>query len=154
MKKTLLWCGVGIGVLGLVARGAADELEQGLSVPIPILVRIEGYIGTKPADYDTLADWLLSCLGKEYPFQVTKIDVPQGDVSYMAIVDNARPYHLTYYLRGPNEFLKAFMATPPGEPMAFSAYLRTGSRQANITQLESSRAPTPTVPAGHAKGCS
>jgi hypothetical protein len=154
MKKTLLWCCVAIGALGLVARGDADELEQSLSVPIPILVRIEGYIGTKPADYDNLADWLLSCLGKEYPFQVTKIDVLQGDVSYMDIVENARPYHLTYYLRGPDQFLKAFVATPPGERMAFSAYLRTGSRQANITQLESAHELAPTAPAGQAKGCS
>jgi len=144
MKAATAWgCIIVIG-LCVGSRAGADEWQQGLGVPIPVLARIQGYRGTKPPDRNNLANWIVMCLDQEYPFQVTKIDVLQGNISYMRIVDSARPYHMAFYLRGPNEFLDAFINSKIGEPMVFSAYLRSGSRQANIIDLQSPAPPTPT----------
>jgi hypothetical protein len=144
IKRAVCGC-VGVVVMLCAASSVrADDWEQGLGVPIPVLARIEGYIGTKPPERNNLADWIVMCLDREYPFQVTKLDVLQGNASYMGIVDNARPYHIAYYLRGPNEFLRAFADTVPGEQIVFSAYLRSGSRQANIIDLQSSALPAAT----------
>ena len=56
MKRAVAWCAVAV-VLGLASRLCADEWEQSLGVPIPVLVRIQGYIGTKPPNRNELG-WL------------------------------------------------------------------------------------------------
>jgi hypothetical protein len=119
-----------------------------------ILARIEGYIGEKPKDVKPLASWGLSDRGRLYAFQVLRIRVLEGDISYDTIVTTMQPYafapkQVTFFLRGPAALLQQFAATPHEQPITLIGYLRLNQRQLNLSAIEpgASTTPTPEHPA-------
>ncbi len=123
--------------LALSTAAAAREPMQPPGLPRPNEIRIEGYAGRKPAGMVPEADWLVSCLGQEYHLYVTKLRVILGDLSYSDIIQEVQPYRIAFYLRGDEPTLQRFAhAAAAGEPLAITAYERTGSRDLLVAQVE------------------
>src|SRR5262245_25905157 len=125
----------GCGALLLSSRADGGRVRHGRAA-VPIQVRIEGYVGTKPEGVTTEADWTVSCEGKKFPFHVSHIQVLNGSVSPSSIEESAKPYRLNYYLRGDRQLLRHFAETPPGQKITMSASLRLGSRDLLISAIE------------------
>ena len=125
-----------------VAVEAGTVIEP--SVPQPIQVRIEGYVGEKPPALVPEVSWVVGCRGRTYAFHVSHIQVLTGDVSPTNIVTAAEPYRTTFYLHGDAAALTRFASTSPGEKIVLIGYLRTGSRQLLIGRIEAAEVRTPT----------
>ncbi len=139
--------GVIIGALiglTLAADAVASDRGQPPGLPRPNQLRIEGFVGEPPATASE-ATWTLKCLGHVYRFTVTKLRVLVGDVSYMDVIEEARPYRVAFTLHGDQRSLRRFSDADPGKKIAIIAYQRTGWRYllvANITPVDAAT-PTP-----------
>lgn len=124
------------------AEGAHGPIPD-LGLPRPNEIRIAGYIGEKPPGTVPETTWVVECLGKEYPFHVTRLQVLVGDLSYTDIIEEAKPYRVAFILRADDASLERFASTPPGQKIAVTAYQRTGSRDLLVAAIEQLPAAAP-----------
>lgn len=135
---TLLLIAAGVWAPRLLA-----EHVQEFGLPHPNEIRIEGYVGTAPPGTVPEVRWIVNVAGTEYPLTVTRLQVLVGDVSYSQIIQQAQPYRVAFILRADTPTLRQFTAVAPGEPIAITAYQRTGSRDLLVARIEPVNAPTP-----------
>lgn len=133
-------------LLGLslsVPAAARNGSIEAPGLPRPNQIRIEGYVGKKPAGIVSEVDWVVSCGGKEYPFHITKLRVLVGDIGYTDIIAAARRYRIAFRLLGDEPTLHRFAHAPNAEPIAMTAYQRTDARDLLVAQVEYLGAATP-----------
>ncbi len=129
--------------LTLAAGAVAGDRSQPPGLPRPNEIYIEGFVGEPPATVSE-ATWTLKCLGHVYRFTVTKLRVLVGDVSYMDVIEDARPYRIAFTLRGDQPTLRHFSDADPGKKIAIIAYQRTGGRDLLVADITPVDAATPT----------
>ncbi len=120
---------------------ARDTRAPGL--PRPNELRIEGFIGESPARAAPAAIWTLKCLGQTYRFTVTRLQVLVGDLSYMDVIEEARPYRIAFTLQGEPRTLQRFRDAAAGETISLIAYQRSGWRDLLVASITPVGAPTP-----------
>jgi hypothetical protein len=90
----------------------------------PILVRIEGFVGAKPEGLRPRVNWRVSSGRNTYELHVTRLQVMSGNVADFNIITHLRPYRTAFSLAGDRQALEAFGATPAGQQIAITGYLR------------------------------
>src|SRR4030095_14393950 len=68
-----------VGLFCLASAGASWAQRP---VPYPIVLRITGFIGTKPEGVKDVARWVVAVEGQQYTFHVTKLEPLRVDVAY------------------------------------------------------------------------
>lgn len=116
----------------------------------PILVRIEGFVGAEPANLRPLVSWRVSDRRDTYDLHVTRLQVMSGNVANFNIISRLRPYRTAFSLAGDRQALETFAATPAGQQIAITGYLRIdrAARILMVNRVEPLGAPAPAVPAG------
>jgi len=132
-------------VLFLLSPTLAEARPPGAQQFIPLRLRIYGYVGEKPADIPPLATWVLTAVGKKYTFICDKIDVLEGNTSYMNVVQALAPYKPAFRLNGTKSTLEVFTTSPPKQRILMEGVLRFGGG-ARILMLDHVTAAPPATP--------
>jgi hypothetical protein len=110
---------IGLVLLWLVA-GALPAVA-GPSRRIPLLLRIEGYVGEPPAGVVALARWVVGVKDDRYTLIITKLEPsPGANVAYWNILNALEPLPIAMMLMGKTATLAKFTGTPPGEKIALT----------------------------------
>ena len=133
-ESRMRWLVVPLCWLALAAPASARP--PGRLSAKPIRLRIEGYVGAKPADLVSEADWRVRCNGNVYEFHVAHLSVLVGDVGPMDIVAEVRPYPTAFTLHGTPEHLGVFTNAKAGQRLVLTGTTRSGSRRLALSQAE------------------
>jgi len=91
-------------------------------------VRIEGYVGTKPASTPLEVSWTVSLKGESYKLFVTKMKVLTGSVAYYDIIQALEPYQTALTIVGDDDQLDLFATAPAAQEISVTGVLQfTGS---------------------------
>lgn len=114
-RCTLVW-------VALLAVLCAHAQAQGRPFSAaPITLRIEAFVGPKPADAVTQATWVVRVQGEEYTLQVMQLQVLSGDTAYFNIIEALTPYTYAFTVHGDAAALRTLTQTPPGQRLAIIA---------------------------------
>lgn len=139
---------LGILVLCLIlaGNGEARPLGRGGAERFgPLRLKIYGYVGQAADGVPPLTTWRLTASGKNYTFICDKIDVLNGNTSYMDIVSALEPYKPAFRLNGGKHALEPFVTSPPRQRLVMLGVLTFGG-SARIFMVDSITplpAPTP-----------
>jgi len=111
-----------LAVLAVVA--APGRLSAQIKVDQLYVLRIEGYVGAKPAGLHPQVSWVVSYQRDKYDLHVTKLQVLSGNTAYFNIITFLRPYTPAFRLAGDSQALAAFAATPPNQPIVMVGSMR------------------------------
>ena len=102
------------------------QVAQGVPIrkAVPIHVRMLTYVGEKPPDVRTDFSWVVGFEGKRFHLHIAKLIVLTGTTMPLAIDAAVRPYPVQFQLIGEKGAVQQFLATPPGQLMQMSGYLR------------------------------
>lgn len=141
LQPVLLAC-----LIVLLAAPAAQARR--LRNAVPIHVRMQTYVGEKPAAARPEFSWHVGFEGKRYPLHIMKMIVLTGSTMPLAIDSAVSMYPVQFQLIGEKTAVQEFLSTPPGQLVQVSAYLRIDGISRYLMLDHVTPAPTPT-PAGH-----
>jgi hypothetical protein len=114
--------------------------------PLPLRVRIEGYVGEPPAGVVALARWVVAVQADQYTLTVTKLEPsPSAKVAYWDILNALEPLPIALTLFGKAATLAAFTGARPGEKIALdgSFELRRGPASLLLNRVDALGTPVP-----------
>jgi len=117
MQRVLLAC---LAVLLAAPAAQARPLRKAA----PIHVRMQTYVGEKPADARPEFSWRVAFERKRYQLYITKMIVLTGSVMPLSIDSAVSMYPVQFQLIGEKTAVQQFLSTPPGQLVQISAYLR------------------------------
>jgi hypothetical protein len=89
--------------------------------PLPMRLRIEGYVGTAPAGVVSLARWVVAVGDRRYSLTVTKLQPgASAKVAYWDILNALEPLPIAMTLMGKRATLATFTGTPDGQKIALT----------------------------------
>ena len=89
--------------------------------PLPMRLRIEGYVGTPPTGVVSLARWVVAVEDRQYSLTVTKLQPgASAKVAYWDILNALEPLPIAMTLMGKRATLAAFTGTPDGQKIALT----------------------------------
>src|ERR1700687_3567592 len=90
----------------------------------PIPVRIEAFVGPKPAALVVQATWVVLVQGDPYTLQVKRLDVLAGNTAYFNIIDALTPYTYAFTVYGEAQALRTLTQAPPNQKIVIIANLQ------------------------------
>jgi hypothetical protein len=87
-------------------------------------VRIEGYVGTKPADVPLQVSWIVSVKGELYDLHVSKMVVLTGNVAYYDIITALQPYRPALTVIGDDEQIDLFATAPANQEIMVTGFFQ------------------------------
>jgi hypothetical protein len=135
---------IAIMLLSLVA--GVRPAGAGPIRPLPLRVRIEGYVGAPPAGVVALARWVVVVRADQYTLTVTKLEPsPSAKVAYWDILNALEPLPIALTLFGKAATLAAFTHAPPGQKVTLdgSLELRRGPASLLLNRVEALGTPVP-----------
>jgi hypothetical protein len=135
-------------LLTVVALDAAAVPRFG---PLPISMRIEGYVGSKPEGVSTQATWRLRVHGKDdLVLHVTLLQVLTGDVAYFDVISALEFYPYAFAVYGPEESMQVLTQAAAGQKIGLlgTAQMSQLPGTLMLSSAELVMAPTPAPPAG------
>jgi hypothetical protein len=119
-------------LVGLFCLASASVSWAQRPVPYPIVLRITGFIGTKPEGVKDLARWVVAVEGQQYTLHVTKLEPIGVDVAYWNILNRLEPFPVTLVLEGNKELLRQFTSAPPGTQLVITGNFDVGPGPATL----------------------
>ena len=118
----------------LVACAAPDRAAAQVRTDQIYMLRIEGFVGAKPAGLHPLVSWVVTHQQTKYDLHVTKLQVLSGNTAYFNIITFLRPYTPAFRLAGDSNALAAFADVPPKQPIVMIGSMRF-SRSISVFML-------------------
>lgn len=119
-------------LVGLLCLASASASWAQRPVPYPIVLRITGFIGTKPEGVKDLARWVVAAEGEQYTFYVTKLQPIGVDVAYWNILNRLEPLPVKLVLEGNKELLRQFTGAPPETQLVITGNFDVGPGPATL----------------------
>ena len=146
-RRRALW-------VALLALLVASRVASGpRAIPFPILMRIEGFVGAKPAGVKSLARWVVAIDGARVTFHVTKLEPRGVDIAYWTILNQLEPLPITLTVYGDPLLLHKFREAAPGMPIAVVGNFVLGPGPATLLLESVDTLPWPTTGAAVATPC-
>lgn len=139
-------CGlVWVALLALLCPLAQAQVRRFGSAPIT--VRIEGFVGQKPAGAVTEATWVVRVQGEECTLQVMQLQVLAGNTAYFNIIEALTPYAYAFTVYGDAQALRTLTQAPPNQNIAIIANAQMAQLPGLlfISSIELLAEPTPTT---------
>lgn len=145
MNPLVTWAVVCLSLVSLVSGTEARPLRGEV-----FSVRIEGYVGSAPADTPVEVSWTLTLKGDPYELHVTKLQVLTGKIAYYDIITALKPYRPALTIAGDDADLDRFATAPADEKIAVMGFLQFvgGARYLMVSGVEYLGKPTPAPTAG------
>jgi hypothetical protein len=112
---------------------------------VPIVIRVEGYVGEKPAHLKSLDRWVVATNDTQRVFHVTALRPIGRDIAYWTILSALEPMPVTLMLYGDPGLLRQVTDAPPGEPIAMVGSFQLGPGPATLMLQSVELLPTPTA---------
>ncbi len=87
----------------------------------PITLRIDSFVGSKPAGLVPEATWVVRVQDNEYTLQVMRLEVLAGNTAYFNIIQALTPYLYAFTVYGDAQALATLTQAPPGQEIAIIA---------------------------------
>lgn len=138
-RRTLMCMGI-LAVLWPVAVAQGQRLGVA-----PITLRIEGFVGPKPAGLVTQATWVVRVQKKKYTLQVTRLDVLTGNTAYFDVIAALEPYPYAFTFYGDGQTLRMLTQASADQKIAIigNAQMAQLPGVLLISSIEAVAAPTP-----------
>ena len=88
---------------------------------LPITLRIDCFVGPKPAEVVPQAAWVVRVQGDEYTLQVMRLEVLAGNTAYFNIIQALTPYLYAFTVYGDAQALATLTQAPPGQQLTIIA---------------------------------
>lgn len=88
---------------------------------LPITLRIDSFVGPKPAGLVPQATWVVRVQGNEYTLQVMRLEVLAGNTAYFNIIQALTPYLYAFTVYGDPQALATLTQAPPGQQITIIA---------------------------------
>jgi hypothetical protein len=118
----------------LFAAVAAGQADRGFGRPV--LLRIEGHVGSRRPEDRGLATLTLRRGESVTEFQVNEIWVLSGDAVGLDILAEVEPYDPSMQIAGPGRVLDHLQHAKPEEPLELIGYFRRGVRILMLSAVE------------------
>jgi hypothetical protein len=130
--------------IAILATAAPGRIQS----PYPFLLRVEGFVGTKPEGIQSLARWTIAIDGAPYTLHVTKLLPLGAQVAYWTIINHLEPLPITLTLYGDPAVLRRFIDTAPGQRIAITGNFTAGPGPVTLQlgTIESLEAPDESAP--------
>jgi hypothetical protein len=103
----------------------------------PVLVRIDGHVGSKLAsEPEGLAELTLRRGETTIAFHVREIRVLSGDLVGLDVLAEVAPYTPNMTVTGPRELLDRLAGSHSGQALVLTGYYRRGSRMLMLSAVE------------------
>jgi hypothetical protein len=133
------------GVLLSLSAGAMPAGARPIR-PMPLRLRIEGYVGEPPAGVVALARWVVAVKADQYTLTVTKLEPsPSAKIAYWDILNALEPLPIAMTLFGKGATLAKFTGTRAGEKIVLdgSFELQRGPASLLLNSVEAPGTPVP-----------
>ena len=114
--------------------------------PMPLRLRIEGYVGAPPTGVVALARWVVDVQGAQYTLTVTTLEPgASAKIAYWDIINALEPLPVAMTLFGKTATLAAFTHAAPGQQIAIDGAfeLRRGPSSLLVNRVEPLGTPAP-----------
>ena len=111
---------------------------------LPVTVRIDTFVGPKPAGAVPQVTWVVRVQGDEYTLQVMRLEVLAGNTAYFNIIQALTPYVYAFTVYGDAQALATLTGTPPGQQLAIIANAQLAQLPGLlfVSSIEPAAAPT------------
>lgn len=92
----------------------------------PVMLRMEGFAGEKPAGVTADAQWTVSMRGERTPLTVVKLQVVSGGLAYYQVVNALSPYPTAFSIKGAAALLDMIAASSAEHPVLIVGALTMG----------------------------
>ena len=133
--------------LAVLALAAPGQVAAQIRTDQIYMLRIEGFVGAKPAGPRPLVSWVVTHQQTKYDLHVTKLQVLSGNTAYFNIITFLRPYTPAFRLAGDSKALAAFADVPPNQPIVMIGSMRF-SRSISVFMLGTVEPLAQPTPAG------
>ena len=120
--------------LAVLALAAPGQVAAQIRTDQIYMLRIEGFVGAKPAGLRPLVSWVVRHQRTRYDLHVTRLQVLSGNTAYFNIITFLRPYTPAFRLAGDSKALAAFADVPPNQPIVMIGSMRF-SRSISVFML-------------------
>jgi len=134
-------------LLAVVALDVAGVPKLG---SLPISMRIEGYVGSKPEGVSTQTTWRLRVHGQDdLVLHVTLLQVLTGDVAYFDVISALAFYPYAFAVYGPEESIRVLTEAAAGQKIGLLGTAQMSQLPGTLMLgfAELVPAPTPAPPA-------
>jgi hypothetical protein len=110
-----------LGVMLLFLLGPVTRVHGQRFGALPITLRIDTFVGPKPAGLVPEVTWVVRVQGNEYTLQVMRLEVLAGNTAYFNIIQALTPYMYAFTVHGDARALATLTQASPGQQLGIIA---------------------------------